>query len=139
VSPPPELAKSEPVPVETPKPAEPQPIVQPKLIPEPPKGVNAIPQKVLDLTPAELDAARRLWATRTIHSAQKASVQARKDKVAENLKRVEHFVKKYGPTTVRTVGLELGMSTRSASNYLIELTKARKITAEGTTIDRRYT
>lgn len=123
----------------TPEPIKEEPVVVPPL-PEPAKSAEqgSIPQKVLDLTPAELDAARRLWATRTIHDAQKASVQARKVRVAHNTQRVERFVKKYGPTTVRTVGLELGMSTRSASTYLIELFNNGRINATGNTTARRY-
>lgn len=99
---------------------------------------NGIPQKVLDLTPDELDAARRLWASRTIHDTQKASVEARKERVRINTDRVEHFVKKYGPTTVRTVALELGMSTRSASAYLLDLANHGRLKATGTTTNRRY-
>lgn len=140
VSVPPEPPKLEPEVAEPVKPAEPTPAEPLKPTPEPEKQEEqgGIPQKVLDLTPAELDAARRLWATRTIHDTQKASVQARKEKVAHNMQRVEHFVKKYGPTTVRTVGLELGMSTRSASSYLIDLSKKGKIRATGSTTSRRY-
>jgi hypothetical protein len=99
---------------------------------------NGIPQKVLDLSPDELDAARRLWASRTIHDTQKASVEARKERVRTNTDRVEHFVKKYGPTSVRTVALELGMSTRSASAYLVGLANQGKLKATGTTTNRRY-
>lgn len=153
-SPPPEAPKPDPVVAEPAQPVETTPEPS-KLTPEPPKeepvvasptpqspepavGKDGIPQKVLDLTTAELDAARRLWASRTIHDTQKASVLARKDRVEQNMRRVEHFVKKYGPTTVRTVGLELGMSTRSASTYLIELFNNGRINATGNTTARRY-
>lgn len=127
IEPTPEQPKEEPV-VASPTPQSPEPAVV----------KDGIPQKVLDLTPEELDAARRLWASQTIHDTQKKSVQARKDRVEQNMQRVEHFVKKYGPTTVRTVGLELGMSTRSASSYLIDLSKKGKIQATGQTTTRRY-
>jgi hypothetical protein len=120
------------------RPVEEKPVETPAPVSEAPKEQGGIPQKVLVLTPEELDAARRLWASRTIRETQKVSVQARKEKVTENLKRVEHFVKKYGPTTVRTVGLELSMSSRSASAYLMTLASQGKIQVTGATTSRRY-
>ncbi len=152
-SPPPEAPKPDPVvaepaqPVETtPEPSKPttEPskevpaVAPPPTNLEPAVGKSGIPQKVLDLTPAELDAARRLWITKNIHSLQKLSTKARHTRRLDLLNEVESFVHANAPVKLSKVAYELNISEPKASDYLRILVKTGRIKATGQTTSRRY-
>ncbi len=127
IEPTPEQPKEEPV-VASPTPQSPEPAV----------GKDGIPQKVLDLTPAELDAARRLWITKNIHSLQKLSTKARHTRKLDLLNEVESFVHANAPVKLSKVAYELNISEPKASDYLRILVKTGRIKAQGQTTSRRY-
>ena len=137
---PPELPKPEPTPVGAPKPPETIPVEPPKPTPQPesPKEQGGIPQKVLDLTPAELDAARRLWITKNIHSLQKLSTKARHTRRLDLLNEVESFVHANAPVKLSKVAYELNISEPKASDYLRILVNSGRIKATGNTSNRIY-
>ena len=157
VSAPSEPPTPDPVVAEPVKPAEPTPEPVPpiELTPEPPKeepvavappppnpepavGKDGIPQKVLDLSPQELDAARRLWITNNIHSLQKLSTKARHTRKLDLLNQVESFVHANAPVKLSKVAYELNISEPKASDYLRILVKSGRIKATGQTTSRRY-
>jgi|GEM_PF-6280846 len=140
VSPPPEPPKPEITPAVPPKPPDAVPAEPPKPEPqpEPPKELGGIPQKVLDLTPQELDAARRLWITKNIHSLQKLSTKARHTRRLDLLNQVESFVHANAPVKLSKVAYELNISEPKASDYLRILVKSGRIKATGQTTSRRY-
>jgi hypothetical protein len=123
----------------TPEPPKEEPVVAPPPpTPEPEAGMNGIPQKVLDLTPEELDAARRFWISNNIRSIQKLSTKARHTRKLDLLNEVESFVHSNAPVKLSKVAYELNISEPKASDYLRLLTKANRIKAIGNTTNRYY-
>lgn len=135
-----EQVTPEPVPPIEPTPEQPkeEPVVVPPPTPEPAVGRDGIPQKVLDLSPQELDAARRLWITKNIHSLQKLSTKARHTRKLDLLNEVESFVHANAPVKLSKVAYELNISEPKASDYLRILVKTGRIKAQGQTTSRRY-
>jgi hypothetical protein len=137
---PPEPSKPEPTLVEPPKPPEPTPVepAKPEPLPDPPNNKDGIPQKVLDLTPEELAAATRLWASRTIHDAQAKSVHVRRVAYERQLEEVVKFVKANAPVSVADIALKFGLTRKSVYNYTTSLLKQGRIKGEGQTSRRVF-
>lgn len=131
----PVVPKAEP---EAAKPVEEKSVEPPAPIPEPPKNTNGIPQKVLDLTPYELDAARRLWAMQNIKSVQAKSAHDRTVRRDALLREIQSYIKSNSPATLSMIAYHANISPRKASDYLRILTKAKRIQATGATTSRRY-
>jgi predicted transcriptional regulator len=130
-------------PVSTPEPTPEQPkeepvIVTPPPVLESPKDTGGIPQKVLDLTPEELDAARRLWATQNIKSVQAKSAHDRTARRDALLREIERYIKSNPPATLSMIAYHANISPRKASDYLRILVKSKRIKATGATTSRRY-
>lgn len=103
-----------------------------------PEQIDGIPQKVLDLTPEELDAARRLWAKEHISAAQKKANDSRHARMLERMNEIEAYIKNHPNATVREVALEMNLSEKLTSGYLQKLVKAGRVRARGNTNNRRY-
>jgi len=103
--------------------------------PEPPSGM---PQRVLDLTPAELDAARRLWANQNITTVQAKSARDRHKKREALLAKIQKYVKSYAPTSLNSIAYENNISKRKASDYMRILVSSGRVQAIGKTTSRTY-
>lgn len=125
-------------PAEEPTKDEPVIVPPPVTEPEKPVGKNAIPQKVLDLTPTELDAARRLWAMQNIKSAQAKSAHVRTARRDELFKEIEKYIKSNYPVTLSMIAYHANISPRKASDYLRILVHSNRIQATGATTSRCY-
>jgi hypothetical protein len=103
-----------------------------------PEITDGIPKKVLDLTPQELDAARRLWAREHLPQAQKKANESRHARMLERMKEIEKVVKANPNTTVHEVANNVGLSEKLTSGYLQKLVHADRISASGHTNNRRF-
>ena len=106
---------------------------------EPPEYGNGIPKKVLDLTPEELDAARRLWAKEHIGEAQKKANESRHKRMIERMSEIETYIKRHPNVTVHEISQEVNLSQKLTSGYLQKLVKAGRVEASGATNNRRFT
>lgn len=117
-----------------PEPLEPTP---PSPLPPSPSE-KGIPQKVLDLTPEELDAARLLWARQHIGEAQKQANRNRHARMLKRMAEIEKFVKANPGCTVHEVSLEVALAQKLTSGYLQKLVHEGRVTASGNTGSRRF-
>lgn len=111
-----------------------------KTIAEVPKveSVSTVPQKVLDLSPAELDAARRLWANQNIATVQAKSARDRHEKREVLLAKIQKYAKSHSPTTLNSIAYENNISKRKASDYMRILVSSGRVQASGKTTSRTY-
>lgn len=121
--------------VEESSPSEPQAEVP---TPAEPEQVSDIPQKVLDLTPEELDAARRLWAREHIAGAQKQANKSRHERMVSRMAEIEKVVKNNPSSSIHEIANKVKLSEKLTSGYVEKLVHARRITATGQTNNRRY-
>ena len=95
-------------------------------------------QKAAQLTEAELEAARRLWAKQHIGQAQKKSNESRHARMLERMNELEKLVKAKPNATVHELANKMNLSERLTSGYLQKLVHAGRIKASGNTNSRRY-
>jgi hypothetical protein len=117
-------------------PVAPTPPIAPVL--HDPKYTKDIPQKILELTPEEINAARLLWARENIADAREQSFKNRREHMNQMNAEVEAIVKANPQTTTRDIALEMSISEKSASGYLYRLVKAGRIKSSGNSHNKRY-
>lgn len=100
--------------------------------------VNGIPQKILDLTPEELDAARRLWAREHIAEAQKQANKNRHARMMSRMAEIEKVVKQHPSSSIHEIANKVQLSEKLTSGYVEKLVHAGRLRAEGNTTNRRY-
>lgn len=129
----PPLAPTPPPPAETPP-------STPHLAPavHDPKYTKDVPQRVLELTAGEINAARLLWARENIGQAQKQANRNRTARMNKRMDEIEAIVKARPQTTVHTIANEMQLPQKTTSSYLQKLVHTGRIRASGKTHDRRF-
>jgi predicted transcriptional regulator len=124
-----ELTTGDPV-VETPPP------VAPAL--HDPKYTRDIPQKVLELTAEEINAARLLWGREHIAAAQAQGNRNRRARMNGRMDAIEKLIKTEHMSTTHAIAGGVRLSEKLTSSYLQKLVHAGRIKATGNSSNRRY-
>jgi hypothetical protein len=103
-----------------------------------PKYTKDVPQRVLELTAEEINAARLLWARENIGQAQKQANRNRTARMNKRMDEIEAIVKARPQTTVHTIANEMQLPQKTTSSYLQKLVHTGRIRASGKTHDRRF-
>lgn len=103
-----------------------------------PKYTKDVPQRVLELTAEEINAARLLWARENIGQAQKQANRNRNARMNKRMDVIEAFVKTNPQTSVRLISNAVQLSQKLTSSYLQRLVRAGRIHATGKTQNRRF-
>lgn len=97
-----------------------------------------IQQKVQDLTPQELEAAKNLWNKQNFQRIQKMGSKAMHDHMEQNILIVLDYLKAHPHSKVITIASACNLHTAQTSYYLKHLRDRRLVTATGATNSRRY-
>ncbi|MDO8265646.1 MAG: hypothetical protein Q7T41_01735 [Candidatus Saccharibacteria bacterium] len=103
-----------------------------------PKYTKDIPQKVLELTPEEINAARLLWAREHIAGAQIQANKNRNARMNRRMDEIEKIVKAKPQISVHEIANGIQLSQKLTSGYLQKLVRAGRIHATGNTNSRRF-
>jgi hypothetical protein len=105
--------------------------------PSPPAS-SKFPPAVLALSDTELKAAAALFAQRHQRENSRKGVEARQDRMRQNLEIVIARVRHHGTVQIPRLTQDLDMSPGLVSNYLLILLKQGKVKATGHGASRRY-
>ncbi len=103
-----------------------------------PKYTKDIPQKVLELTPEEINAARLLWAREHIGAAQAQANRNRTARMNERMSEIEKIVRGKPQISVHEIAKSVGLSEKLTSGYLQKLVHGGRLHATGNSWNRRF-
>ncbi|MBP6961949.1 hypothetical protein KBB49_00220 [Candidatus Saccharibacteria bacterium] len=103
-----------------------------------PKYLKDIPQKVLELTAEEINAARLLWAREHIGTAQAQANRSRTARMNERMSEIEKIVRGKPQISVHEIAKSVGLSEKLTSGYLQKLVHGGRLQATGNSWNRRF-